>query len=264
MRCCQAGNRNSRNWGSDLSIDQEGELRGLRRVGAVVARTIALMRRLVKPGITTGEIDDSAAGYMRSEGARSAPQLAYRFPGATCISVNDEAVHGIPGQRVLRNGDLITLDVTAELDGFFADAAITIPVGNASARALQLCAAAESAFWKAANIAQAGTQLSLVGRAVETEVKAHGFRVMRELCGHGIGRAIHERPEVLNYYEPSNRVVLQRGLVIALEPIIASGNPRIRLLRDGWTVCSEDGSLTAHFEHTIVITRHRPLILTAA
>ena len=247
-----------------MSIDQEGELKGLRLVGAVVARTIALMRRLVTPGITTGEIDESAAAFMRSEGAQSAPQLAYRFPGATCISVNDEAVHGIPGKRVLRAGDLITLDVTAELDGFYADAAITMPVGPASARALDLCAAAESAFWKAAEVAQAGRPLSLVGRAVETEVKSRGFRVMRELCGHGIGRAIHERPEVLNYYDPSNRVMLQRGLVIALEPIIASGIPRVRLLSDGWTVCSADGSLTAHFEHTIVITRHRPLILTAA
>lgn len=247
-----------------MSIEQEGELKGLRRVGAVVARTLAAMRALVRPGITTREIDQHAAERLATEGARSAPQLAYRFPAATCISVNDEAVHGIPGKRTLRMGDLITLDVTAELDGLYADAAITVPVGTASLRSLRLCEAAESAFWKAAQVARAGAPLAELGRAVESEVRSRGFRVMRELCGHGIGRAIHERPDVLNYFDPANRVTLSRGLVIALEPIIASGDPRTRVLRDGWTVCSADGSLTAHFEHTIVITRHRPLILTAA
>jgi methionyl aminopeptidase len=247
-----------------MSIDQEGELRGLRRAGRVVARTLALLRSLVRPGISPVELDGQAADFLSSEGARSAPQLDYQFPGVTCISVNDDAVHGIPSTRELREGDLITLDVTAELDGFYADAAITFPVGNGSQRAQALCAAAEAAFWKAAAIARAGAPLAALGQAVEAEVRRRGFYVLRELCGHGIGRAIHEPPDVLNYFNPSDRRRLTRGLVIALEPIIAAGTMRTRLAADGWTVRSIDGSLTAHFEHTIVITRHRPVIVTAA
>src|SRR5262245_7506116 len=179
-----------------MSIDQEGELKGLRLAGSVVARTIALLKSLVRPGISPVELDDHAADFLRSEGARSAPQLAYQFPGATCISVNEEAVHGIPGTRKLRDGDLITLDVTAELDGFYADAAITFPVGSGSQRARALCEAAEAAFWKAAAIARAGAPLAALGQAVEAEVRKRGFYVLRELCGHGIGRAIHEPPDV--------------------------------------------------------------------
>ena len=247
-----------------MSIEHEGDLRGLRRAGQVVARTLALLRSLVRPGVTTAELDGHAAQFMNEQGARSAPQLAYRFPAATCISVNEEAVHGIPRARALRDGDLVTLDVTAELDGFYADAAITLPVGAVSKRAQALCEAAEAAFWKAARQARAGAPLSAVGRAVEQEVRRRGFHVLRELCGHGIGRAIHERPDVLNYFNPFDQTRLTRGLVIALEPIIAAGTNRTRLGRDGWTVSSADGSLTAHFEHTIVITRRRPLVVTAA
>ncbi|MGH7468590.1 MAG: type I methionyl aminopeptidase [Longimicrobiales bacterium] len=247
-----------------MSIDHEGDLKGLRRAGRVVARTLALLRGLVRPGVTTKELDAQAAEFMTGEGARSAPQLAYRFPGATCISINDVAVHGIPDGRVLRNGDLITLDVTAELDGFYADAAITLPVGTASQRAQALCDAAEAAFWKAARVACAGVPLATLGRMVESEVRRRGFYVLRELCGHGIGRAIHEEPDVLNYYNPFERRVLKRGLVIALEPIISTSTQMTRLARDGWTVRSIDGSLTAHFEHTLVVTRRQPLVVTAA
>jgi methionyl aminopeptidase len=247
-----------------VSIEHEGELRALWRVGRVVARTLALLRARLQPGVTTQELDAQAADFLAAQGARSAPQLAYQFPGATCISVNDAAVHGIPDGRVLRNGDLVTLDVTAELDGFYADAAITLPVGTATPRARALCAAAEAAFWKAAAVARAGVPLSALGRVVEAEVRRRGFYVLRELCGHGIGRAIHEEPEVLNYYRPGERRIMNRGLVIALEPIIASGTQMTRLAHDGWTVRSLDGSLTAHFEHTLVITRRRPLVVTAA
>jgi methionyl aminopeptidase len=247
-----------------VSIEHEGDLKGLRRAGRVVARTLALLRRLVRPGVTTQELDAQAAQFMAGEGARSAPQLAYQFPGATCISINDAAVHGIPDGRALQRGDLITLDVTAELDGFYADAAITLPVDTATQRGQALCAAAEAAFWKAAAVAQAGVPLATLGRVIEAEVRRRGFYVLRELCGHGIGRAIHEEPNVLNYYNPRERAVLTRGLVIALEPIISSSTQMTRLGRDGWTVRSIDGSLTAHFEHTIVITKHRPVIITAA
>ncbi len=247
-----------------MSIEHEGDLKGLRRVGQVVARALGLLRAEVRPGITTKELDQQAAAFLTREGARSAPNMVYRFPGTICISINEEAVHGIPKARALRNGDLVTLDVTAELDGFYADAAITLPVGSATKRARALCEAAEAAFWKAAGVARAGAPLSLVGRTVENEVRRRGFRVLRDLSGHGVGRTIHEEPSVANYYNPFERGRLTRGLVIALEPIIAAGTERTTLARDGWTVRSADGSLTAHFEHTIVITRRRPVIVTAA
>jgi methionyl aminopeptidase len=247
-----------------MSIDSDEDLKGLRRVGQVVARTLALLRSLLREGVTTQELDQRAEQLMTEAGARSAPRLVYDFPGATCISLNDEAVHGIPGQRVVRAQDLVTFDVTAELDGFYADAAVTLPVDPDNRRGSALCACAEAAFWKAAAVARADAPLSSLGRAVEAEVQRHGFHVLRDLCGHGIGRGIHEEPSVLNYYDPAERRRLTRGLVIALEPIVAAGTRASRLSRDGWTVRSADGSLTAHFEHTIVITKRRPLILTAA
>lgn len=245
-----------------MSIETITDLKGLRRAGLVVASTLKLLRSHVRPGITTAELDAIALEHLHSLGARSAPQLAYNFPGATCISVNEEAVHGIPGPRVLNEGDLVTLDVTVELDGYYADAAVTVPVGNPAPLATALCECAESAFWRGTQAARAGEPLSRVGYEVEQEVLRHGFRVMRELCGHGIGRAIHEDPNVCNFYDPRDRTRLTKGLVIALEPIISAGSDRTRTERDGWTVRSADRSLTAHFEHTIVITAGAPLILT--
>lgn len=246
-----------------MSIESLTDLKGLRRAGLVVASALDLLRSHVRPGITTAELDAIALEYLRSQGARSAPQLAYDFPGATCISVNEQAVHGVPGPRLLKDGDLVTLDVTVELDGYYADAAITVPVGTPSQLATALCACAQAAFWKGAEAARAGEQLSRVGYEVEQEVRRHGFRVLRELCGHGIGRSIHEDPNVCNFYDARDRTRLTKGLVIALEPIISAGSDRTRVERDGWTVRSADRSLTAHFEHTIAITAGTPIVLTA-
>ena len=236
----------------------------MKKAGAVVSAAIAAMRNSVSPGVTTGELDAVAGRVLTSHGARSAPQLAYDFPGTTCISVNDEAVHGIPGGRALDEGDLVTLDVTVELNGYFADAAVTMGVGQISERAQRLIACAEAAFHRGARLARAGERLANVGGAVEAEVKKHGFTVLRDLCGHGIGRSIHEEPSVVNYYEPRDRTRLTHGLVFALEPIISAGSWRTKTRADGWTIASVDGSLTAHFEHTIVVTRGMPLLLTAA
>jgi methionyl aminopeptidase len=247
-----------------VSIDSDEDLKGLRRVGRVVARTLSLLRSLLRAGVTTRELDQRADEFLTAQGARSAPRLVYHFPAATCISLNEEAVHGIPGRRAVRASDLVTFDVTAELGGYFADAAITVPVEPTNQRVAAITACAEAAFWKAAAVAQAGAPLSALGRAVETEVHRHGFKVLRDLCGHGIGRSIHEEPSVLNYYDPMDQRLLTRGLVIALEPIVATSTRNSRLSPDGWTVRSADNSLTAHFEHTIVITKRRPLILTAA
>lgn len=247
-----------------MSIDDDGDLIGLRRAGRVVAEALAAMREAVQAGITTAELDGVAADVLRRHGARSAPNLVYNFPGCACISVNDEAVHGVPGPRRLEAGDLVTLDVTVELDGYFADAAETVAVPPAPEIAMRLIECARAAFESAARAVRSGERLAMVGGRVETEVERRGFRVMRELCGHGIGRDIHESPSVANFYDPSDRTRLTEGLVIALEPIVSAGATRTRTAADGWTLVSVDGSLTAHHEHTLVVTRGRPIILTAA
>lgn len=247
-----------------MSVESERDLEGLRRAGRVVALALEAMKVHLREGVSTAALDAVAAGVLAAHGARSAPQLAYAFPGTTCISVNDEAVHGIPGPRVLRGGDLVTLDVTAELDGYYADAAVTVGVPPVSEGALRLIECAEAAWEAAAERARAGTRLRDLGAAVEREVERRGFRVLRDLCGHGIGRAIHEGPSVFNYYAPRATRRLPAGLVIALEPIISAGSRECRALADGWTVASADGSLTAHHEHTIVVTEGAPLVLTAA
>lgn len=247
-----------------MSVGSERDLKGLWRVGRVVAETLRLMVARVRAGITTADLDRIATEFLATEGARSAPRLVYDFPGSTCISINDEAVHGIPGTRLLEPGDLVKCDVTAELDGYFADAAVTVPIPPVSDQARRLVACAEAAFWEATRVARAGVPLSTVGRAVETEVRRWGFHVLRDLCGHGIGRNIHEHPSVLNYDNGRRTPQLTRGLVIALEPIVSVGTDFTRTAPDGWTIHSRDGSLTAHFEHTLIIDRSTPHILTAA
>jgi methionyl aminopeptidase len=247
-----------------MSIDSEKDLEGLRRIGRIVQMALAAMKKRVQAGITTAELDEIGAEVLARHGARSAPALVYDFPRSICISVNDEAVHGIPGDRVLAPGDLVKLDTTAEKDGYMADAAVTVAVPPSPARARQLAACAQAAFFQAMKVARAGNRVNDIGRAVEAEVKRHGFSVLRDLSGHGIGRSIHEEPSVPNFYDPYSRQVLTEGLVLAVEPIIAAGARRTVTDRDGWTVRTSDGSLAAHFEHTIVITRGRPILLTAA
>jgi methionyl aminopeptidase len=203
-----------------MSIKTLEELEGMRRAGATVSRVIEAMREHVAPGVTTAELDSVGASVMRAHGARSAPALVYNFPGATCISVNDEAVHGVPRGRHLRDGDIVKLDVTIEQDGYMADAAVTVPVG---------------------------ARVREIGRAIEAEVRRSGFAVIRELGGHGIGRTM-----------------LTDGLVITIEPIIAAGLGKVRYAADGWTVTTTDGSASAHYEHTLVVTSSGPVLLTAA
>ena len=247
-----------------MSITTEEELRALRAAGEAVSRVLEAMKQEVRPGVTTAELDEVGAAVMRSQGARSAPAMVYRFPGANCISINEEAVHGIPAQRQLRNGDLVKLDVTVEKDGFMADAAVTVPVGPVSDADQKLMACAEHAFQKALLVARAGFRVFDIGRAVEKEVRRDGFSVIRELGGHGIGRTIHEKPRVPNFADTTATEFLSEGMVITIEPIIAAGKGEVQTGRDGWTVCTVDRSRSAHYEHTIVITRGRPIILTAA
>lgn len=197
-----------------MSITTPEELEGMRAAGAVVREVIAAMKQCVRPGITTRDLDEAGAAVMRAHGARSAPALVYGFPGTTCISVNEEAVHGIPGSRVLREGDLVKLDVTIEKDGFMADAAVTVAVGLVSPRKQRLISCAQRAFGEAMKVTRAGVPISEIGRAVEHEVRRSGFSVIRDLGGHGIGRTIHEEPRVPNYFDSSASAILTEGLVI--------------------------------------------------
>jgi methionyl aminopeptidase len=245
-----------------MSIQSEQDLTALRRVGHVVALTLAGMRRSLRPGMTTLELDAVGWAVLKEHGAYPAPQQHYGFPGVTCISLNDEAVHGIPALRTIREGDLVKLDVTAELGGYIADAAITVAVPPVSPLKQRLCDCAEAAFRRAAVVAQAGRRIREVGREVEREVRRRGFAVVRELSGHGVGRAIHEPPTVPNYHERRCRDRLTEGLVLTIEPIIASGSGSVVQEADGWTVRTRDGSLAAHHEHTLVITKGQPLLLT--
>jgi methionyl aminopeptidase len=246
-----------------MSADTIEEVDALRATGAVVAEALRAMRRAVRPGVTTRELDDIAAAVFRRAGARSGPQLDYGFPAATCISVNDEAVHGVPGPRRLREGDLVKLDVTAELDGFYADACESVVVGRGRGSSLALAAAARDALRDAIAVATSGAPLNAIGAAVESTVAARGYAVCAELAGHGIGRRIHEPPTVPSYFDPSLTEPLTDGLVLTIEPIIAAGAGDVMEAGDGWTYRTADGSLSAHAEHTLVVRDGRPLVLTA-
>jgi methionyl aminopeptidase len=245
-----------------MTICTEAELFCMQRVGSLVARTIEQVAAAVQPGVTTAWLDELAREFAEGHGARSAPQLTYDFPGFTCISVNEEIVHGIPGPRVLRDGDLVTLDVTLELDGFMADSARTVAVGAPSRAAHTLMRAAREALDAALTAARPGRRVRDVGAAVERSARSNGARVFRELCGHGIGRALHEEPEVPNWDDPQATLVLHEGLVLAVEPMLGARAARVVEAGDGWTYRTHNGALSVHEEHTIMVRDGEPLVLT--
>lgn len=239
----------------------------MRESGRIVRLMLEAMKSAARSGVTTGQLDEVGGEVMRRNGAVSGPTTVYQFPGVSCISVNDEIVHGIPSDRRLRNGDLLKLDVTIQKDGFMADAAETVIVGpptTQSSIGSRLAACAQRAFHEATQVARAGYRVRDIGRVVEKEVTTSGFYVIRDLCGHGIGRTIHEKPSVPNWPDPAASEFLTEGLVITIEPIIASRSGKSLLAKDGWTVRTADHGLAAHYEHTLVITKDRPLLLTAA
>ena len=246
-----------------MSVKSNRDLAGLKAIGKIVGMVLREMAAHVRPGITTAELDDIGARLLAAHGARSAPPMVYGFPGAVCISINDEALHGIPGERTIAPGDLVKLDLVAEKDGYMADAAVTVPVPPVSETARRLAQCAERAFHTAMHVARAHHRIWEIGRAVEREVRRSGFAVMRDYCGHGVGRSIHEDPQVPNYEDGRARQRLTEGLVITVEPIIASGGGAGVHNKDKWTIRTADGSLAAHFEHTIVVTREAPILLTA-
>ena len=247
-----------------MSITSEADWTGMRRAGRVVRLTLDLLERELRPGITTSELDRIAAGFIAAHGARSAPAMTYGFPGTVLISVNDEIVHGVPGSRRIARGDVVSLDVTLEKDGYIADAARTMAVDGASDTAIRLIACAEAAFAAGLAAARVGRRINEIGRAVSRATRERGFAIVRGLSGHGVGRAIHEPPDVPNEYHVWQRDVLTEGLVIAIEPMVSAGSTRADEDEDGWTIRTRDGSLAAHYEHTVVITADGPVLVTAA
>lgn len=247
-----------------MSIETSADWDGLRAVSAVVRETLALLEEALEPGITTGELDAVAAAFVRSRGARSAPAQVYGFPGTVLVSVNEEAVHGVPGARVIAAGDLVSLDVTLELEGYVADAARSAVVGPGSVTARRLVDCAEAAFDAGARAARVGAWVRDIGRAVEGEVRRRGFVVVKGLSGHGVGRSIHEPPTVPNEWDPRLTARLTDGLVLAIEPIVSAGSAYVVEERDGWTIRTADRSLAAHHEETVVITHGQPIVLTGA
>jgi len=248
-----------------MSINSPEQFEKLRACGMIVGKALRAMAAEVRAGVTTAELCETGSRVLAAHGARSSPPVVYGFPGDVCISVNEEVVHGIPGERVIQPGDLVKLDLTAEKDGYHTDSAVSVEVpserSNTKARELARCA--ERAFRQALDAARVGNRTKDIGRAVEREVRRRGFHVVRELGGHGIGRTIHEPPSVPNYPDFSAQDKLTEGLVITIEPIIAAGTGNVTLDQDGWTYRTADGSLSAHYEHTIVITRGEPVLLTA-
>jgi methionyl aminopeptidase len=249
-----------------MSVTTTEQLEKLRACGLIVAKALRAMAKEVRPGVTTAELCEIGSLVLATHGARSSPPMVYGFPGNVCISVNDEVVHGIPGHRVIQPGDLVKLDLTAEKDGYHTDSAVSIeaPSAKPNTEARDLAHCAKRAFRQALGAARAGNLTKDIGRAVEREVRRRGFHVVKELGGHGIGRTIHEPPSVPNYADFSAMHKLTEGLVITIEPIIAAGTGNVSLDKDGWTCRTTDGSLSAHYEHTIVITRGEPVLLTAA
>lgn len=249
-----------------VTLKSVKEIEIMARAGAIVAATLELVSKRVRPGVSTEELDAAAERFIRGHpGATPSFKGLYGFPKSLCISINEEIVHGIPSpKRVLREGSIVSVDVGVHLEGFHADAATTVPVGEIAPDARRLLAVTQEAL--RAGIAQAwvGNHVGDIGHAVQTVAEAAGFGVVRELVGHGVGQRMHEDPQVPNHGQPHRGVRLQAGMTIAIEPMITLGDYATKMLNDKWTVVTADGSLAAHFEHTVAVTKEGPRILTKA
>jgi len=246
-----------------IELKTPEEIGRMRRVGAIVGKLLTFLAKRVAPGMTTKSLDDAAADFIRSHGAQPA-FLGYRgFPATICISINDEVVHGIPGSRQIKTGDLVSFDVGAKLDGFFADAAITVPIGAVPEAARRLVRVTDEALQRGIEMAKPSARLSDISHAVQERVERESMAVVRDFVGHGIGRALHEDPPVPNYGPPSQGPRLKPGMVLAIEPMVTMGGWEVEVLQDGWTAVTRDHSLSAHFEHTVAITERGPEVLTS-
>jgi methionyl aminopeptidase len=236
----------------------------MREAGRLVGEVLTELAVNVAAGVSTGDLDALAEKRIRQAGATPAFKGYHGYPAAICASINDEVIHGIPsGRRLLQGGDIISIDVGASLDGYFGDSAITLPVGSVSEQAATLLRVTEEALHKAIEQVRPGGRVSDISAAVQRHVESHGFSVVREFVGHGIGQKMHEEPQVPNYGEPGRGPRLAEGMVLAIEPMVNAGKAAVKVLGDGWTAVTRDGSLSAHFEHTVAVTAGEPWILTA-
>jgi methionyl aminopeptidase len=240
----------------------QAEIAKLRRVNQLVGRILAELRLMVKVGVTTAEIDALAEQRVREAGAEPAFKGYHGYPATVCASVNEQVVHGIPSSRPLNDGDVVSIDMGARMDGFFGDCAVTVPVGQVSGEAAALLRVTEEALFRGIEVVKPGARVSDIGAAVQQHVEAHGFSVVREFVGHGIGTALHEEPQIANYGPGGRGPRLSEGMVLAIEPMVNAGKPAVKVLADGWTAVTRDGSLSAHFEHSVVVTGDGCEILT--
>ena len=246
-----------------MTAESAIDIKNLKAIGRICADTLRKMMSATRAGMTTRELDEIGRALLEAEGARSAPQVTYNFPGATCISISPVIAHGIPGEHVLREGELIHIDVSAELDGYYADTGASMIVAKGDRNLEKLLDATRAALKKALGAAKAGNPLSGIGRTVQNEARKRGFNVIYDLTGHGIGRGLHESPkEILNFYNPGDRRILNEGLVLAVEPFLTTGVGRVIEEKDGWALRTVDRAVAAQFEHTIVVTKNEPIILT--
>ncbi len=246
-----------------VTIKSPREIALMREAGRIVSETFAVLAKAIKPGVTTLELDRLAENFIRQKKARPAFKGLYNFPASICTSVNEEVVHGIPGQRKLKEGDIISIDLGVELNGYFGDGARTFPVGEISADAKTLLKVTREALTVGTRQARAGNRLFDISHAIQSYVEGHGFSVVRDYVGHGIGRAMHEEPQVPNYGKPGRGLRLVSGMTLAIEPMVNAGTHAVRTLADNWTVVTLDGKLSAHFEHTVLVLNNKPEILTA-
>ena len=252
-------------WERQIHIKNPAELQVMREAGKINAKILATLKSMIRPGVTTGALNAAAEDILKSHGCYS-PFKGYgrpKFPGSICASVNEELVHGIPSeQRKLREGDIISIDCGTVYQGFVADSAFTMGVGEISAQAKKLLEVTEGALYAAIDVMRVGNRTGDISASIQQYVEAHGFQVTREYTSHGVGRQMHEGPQVPNYGPPKSGMTLRRGMTIAIEPMVLVGTHETRVLKDKWTVVSADKSLTAHFEHSVAVTDGEPLILT--
>jgi methionyl aminopeptidase len=246
-----------------MTIETEDDVVALKRIGRIVSRVLHAMLDAAEPGMTTLELDALGGQLLERHGARSAPRLTYDFPGATCISINEEAAHGVPGSRVIRAGDVLNVDVSAELDGYFADTGGTRVVPPSNPQKTRLCHATRTALTEAMKQARAGQPINGIGAAIQRTAKTYGFRVIENLGSHGVGRALHEAPEhIPGYFDPTDGRLLEEGMVITIEPFLSTKSRVVTETSDGWTLVGARGNLSAQYEHTMIITRGQPIVVT--
>jgi len=246
-----------------IACRSQSELERLRAANVLVARVLAALQAAVAPGVTTATLDALAERAVREAGAVPAFKGYHGYPATICASVNEQIVHGIPSDRALVDGDIISIDLGVRLNGYYGDAAVTVPVGRIARPAAQLLSVTVESLWRGIEQVAVGARVSDISHAVQKHVEAHGFSVVREFVGHGVGTALHEEPQIPNYGDPGRGPRLAEGMVLAIEPMVNVGKPAIKVLADGWTAVTRDGSLSAHFEHTVAVSAAGPVVLSA-